>query len=369
MEPATLIAPPIRATLPITLDTIANLAKRRGFVFPVVGDLRRAPLGLRLRAARGRDAAQRQGRVVAVDGATPRRHRRDRLGHPPIPRGLGGLGPSRLVHRPVGGVLQLHTRWRLDKLEDPDLCPNCGQRGYVRRCRASSTSCSRRSWARWRRRRNVVYLRPETAQGIFINYENVRRTSRLKLPFGIAQLGKSFRNEITPGQFVFRTREFEQMEMEFFCRPEESQRFGSSTGWQERFRWYTDLGMSEDGCGCGPTTPTSCPTTRRARRTSNTCFPWGWDELEGVANRTDFDLKAHTERRGEDLSYFDEATGSASSPTSSSPPPAPPGPRSPSSSTPTRGGGRRGERTVVRGSTPVSPRTRWRCCRCRRSPS
>ena len=116
-----------------------------------------------------------------------------------------------------------------------------------------------------------MYLRPETAQGIFINYENVRRTSRLRLPFGIAQIGKAFRNEITPGQFVFRTREFEQMEMEFFCRPDEAPQWFEY--WQqERMRWYTDLGLTPGAAPvAAPRPPTSCRTTRRARPTSSTC--------------------------------------------------------------------------------------------------
>jgi glycyl-tRNA synthetase len=151
---------------------------------------------------------------------------------------------------------------------------------------------------------NLVYLRPETAQGIFTNFENVRRTNRLKLPFGIAQVGKSFRNEITPGQFVFRTREFEQMEMEYFCRPEESPEWYQY--WQDqRFQWYLNLGMDPDNLRIRPH-----ETDELSHYSSGTVdieyrFPWDWDELEGIANRADFDLKQHAEHSGQDLTYFD----------------------------------------------------------------
>jgi glycyl-tRNA synthetase len=152
---------------------------------------------------------------------------------------------------------------------------------------------------------NMVYLRPETAQGIFINYENVRRTNRLKLPFGIAQLGRSFRNEITPGQFVFRTREFEQMEMEFFCHPDEAPRWFDY--WvEERHRWYTDLGMTPENLRIRPHDADELSHYSASTVDVEYRFPWGWDELEGIANRTDFDLKQHTKHSGVDLQYYDQ---------------------------------------------------------------
>ena len=151
----------------------------------------------------------------------------------------------------------------------------------------------------------LAYLRPETAQGIFINYENVRRSARMRLPFGIAQIGKSFRNEITPGQFVFRTREFEQMEMEYFCRPEEAAR------WHEywlgaRLQWYRDLGMKPDNVRLRAHEQSELAHYAAATSDVEYLFPWGWDELEGIANRTDFDLRAHSEASGEDLRYYDQ---------------------------------------------------------------
>jgi len=151
---------------------------------------------------------------------------------------------------------------------------------------------------------NLIYLRPETAQGIFTNFENVRRTNRLKLPFGIAQVGKSFRNEITPGQFVFRTREFEQMEMEYFVRPEEAGEWFQY--WQEeRFGWYTGLGMTESNLRIRPHGEEELSHYSAGTVDIEYRFPWDWDELEGIANRTDFDLKQHTEHSGEDLRYYD----------------------------------------------------------------
>ncbi|MDX6380831.1 MAG: glycyl-tRNA synthetase, partial [Rubrobacteraceae bacterium] len=154
-----------------------------------------------------------------------------------------------------------------------------------------------------------VYLRPETAQGMFVNFKNVLQTSRVKIPFGIAQVGKSFRNEITPGNFIFRTREFEQMELEYFVEP------GTDQEWheywiEERFNWYTDLGLDPDNMR-----KREIPDEERAHYSSRSVdieynFPFaGWSELEGIANRTDYDLKKHAQYSGENLTYFDQATG------------------------------------------------------------
>jgi glycyl-tRNA synthetase len=156
---------------------------------------------------------------------------------------------------------------------------------------------------------NVAYLRPETAQGIFVNFKNVLQTSRVKVPFGIAQQGKSFRNEITPGNFIFRTREFEQMEMEFFVEP------GTDEEWhefwiEERWNWYTDLGLKPENLRRyeHPKEKLSHYSKRTVDIEYN--FPFrGWSELEGIANRTDYDLKQHAIHSGENLEYFDQATG------------------------------------------------------------
>ncbi len=155
---------------------------------------------------------------------------------------------------------------------------------------------------------NLAYLRPETAQGIFVNFKNVMQTSRVKVPFGIAQQGKSFRNEITPGNFIFRTREFEQMEMEFFVEP------GTDEEWhefwiEERWNWYTSLGLDPENLRRfeHPKEKLSHYSKRTVDIEYN--FPFrGWSELEGIANRTDYDLKQHAEHSGENLEYFDQAS-------------------------------------------------------------
>ncbi len=160
---------------------------------------------------------------------------------------------------------------------------------------------------------NEVYLRPETAQGIYINFSNILRTTRSKIPFGVANIGKSFRNEITPGQFIFRTREFEQMELQFFCREEEEEEWFDY--WvNERFNWYLSLGIKKENLRLRE--HDNKELAHYAKRTTDIeyLYPWGWGELEGIANRGSFDLKAHSESSGEDLSYFDEETESKITP-------------------------------------------------------
>ena len=152
---------------------------------------------------------------------------------------------------------------------------------------------------------SVAYLRPETAQGIFINFNNVVTATRKKLPFGIAHIGKSFRNEITPGNFVFRTREFEQMEMEFFCRPEEAPQWYEY--WQkERYQWYLDLGVTPEKLRMRQHAPDELAHYASGCGDVEYLFPFGWSELEGVANRTDYDLKKHSEASGTPLTWFDQ---------------------------------------------------------------
>ncbi len=153
-----------------------------------------------------------------------------------------------------------------------------------------------------------VYLRPETAQGMFTNFKNVLETSRKKPPFGIAQVGKSFRNEITTHNFVFRTREFEQMEMEYFVPPDEGPRWYEY--WcQHRFDWYVEHGIAADELRLRPHGADELSHYSSATSDVEFLFPWGWDELEGIANRTDFDLKAHAAASGERLEYFDQTSG------------------------------------------------------------
>ena len=153
--------------------------------------------------------------------------------------------------------------------------------------------------------KNTVYLRPETAQGIFVNFQNVQRTTRKKLPFGVCQIGKSFRNEITPGNFTFRTREFEQMELEFFCQP------GTDLEWFQYWRefcrkWLVELGLKEENLRLRDHEPEELAFYSKATTDFEFMFPFGWGELWGVADRTDYDLKQHQEHSGKDLTYFDQ---------------------------------------------------------------
>ena len=288
----------------ITLDTISNLAKKRGFVFQssdIYGGLRSAydygPLGAELlrnvKDEWWRSMVQARSDIVGLDSAIVQAR-----------QVWQASGHEEVFTDPMVECRNCNSRHRLDKLEDPEQCPTCGVRGELTDPRNFNLML-RTHMGPVESDDNLVYLRPETAQGIFINYENVRRTNRLKLPFGIAQIGKAFRNEITPGQFVFRTREFEQMEMEFFCRPEEADEWFEY--WKEqRFQWYVDLGMDRGNLRMRPHESDELSHYSAGTADVEYRFPWGWDELEGVANRTDFDLRQHTEHSGQDLRYFDQ---------------------------------------------------------------
>jgi glycyl-tRNA synthetase len=293
--------------MPADFDTIVNLAKKRGFVFQsseIYGGLRSAydygPLGVavlrNVKEQWWRSMVRMRDDIVGLDSAIIQ-----------SPRVWEASGHVASFTDPLVECTNCHNRQRLDKLDDQDRCPSCGMRGTFTEPKQFNLMF-RTHMGPVESEGNLVYLRPETAQGIFINYENVRRTSRLRLPFGIAQIGKAFRNEITPGQFVFRTREFEQMEMEYFCRPEESQKWFEY--WQqERMRWYTDLGLASERLRLRPHDADELSHYSSGTSDIEYRFPWGWDELEGIASRTDFDLKAHAAASGEDLTYFDDATG------------------------------------------------------------
>jgi len=287
-----------------SLETIANLSKRRGFVFPaseIYGGLRSSwdygPLGAELlrniRDAWWTAMVRDRDDVVGLDSSIIQSR-----------QVWVASGHEASFTDPLVECTNCNVRSRLDKLEDAEQCPNCGERGKFTEARDFNLLL-KTFLGPVEEEAAVTYLRPETAQGIFINFENVRRSSRLRLPFGIAQIGKSFRNEITPGQFVFRTREFEQMEMEFFCRPEEAEHWYQH--WLDaRLQWYLDLGMHPDRVRMRAHDPEELAHYAAATSDVEYSFPWGWDELEGVANRTDFDLKAHSEASGEDLRYYDQ---------------------------------------------------------------
>ena len=289
--------------MPSDFDTVVNLAKNRGFVFQsseIYGGLRSAydygPLGAALlrnvKEQWWRSMVQLRDDVVGLDSAIIQ-----------SPRVWEASGHLTSFSDPLVECTNCNTRHRLDKLDKPDQCPACGMRDTFTEPKDFNLMFQTHMGP-VASPDNAVYLRPETAQGIFINFENVRRTSRMKLPFGIAQIGKSFRNEITPGQFVFRTREFEQMEMEFFCRPEESAKWLDY--WlEERRSWYMDLGMSSDNLRLRAHEADELAHYAAGTYDVEYDFPWGWDELEGIANRTDFDLAAHADHSGKDLTYFD----------------------------------------------------------------
>ncbi len=286
------------------VEKVVNLCKRRGFIFPsaeIYGGFRSTydygPLGVNMlrnvKDAWWRSLVQMRTDVVGIDAAI--------LSPPQIWEASGHLAT---FTDPLVDCRNCHERWRADKIEGS--CPNCGSsdltepRAFHLMFKTHAGPVEEDA--------AVAYLRPETAQGMFVNFLNVLQTTRKKPPFGIAQVGKSFRNEITPQNFVFRTREFEQMEMEYFVPPADAEKW--FVYWlEERTNWYRDLGIPEDKLRLRHHDPDELSHYSKATADVEFLFPWGWDELEGVANRTDFDLRAHAARSGEKLEYFDQATG------------------------------------------------------------
>ncbi|QQO77863.1 glycine--tRNA ligase [Actinomyces sp. HMT897] len=314
------------AQTPSTLERVINLAKRRGFVFPcgeIYGGTRAAwdygPLGVELKENIKRQWWQYMVRsrddVVGLDSSVI------------LPREVWvASGHVSAFTDPLVESLHTHRRYRADELIeayaerkglDPDTVqlsdvpdPVTGQAGSWTEPRAFS-GLLKTFLGPVDDEAGLHYLRPETAQGIFVNFANVMSAARKRPPFGIGQVGKSFRNEITPGNFIFRTREFEQMELEFFCEP------GTDEQWHQywidyRRAWYTGLGISEDNLRLyeHPAEKLS----HYSKRTVDLEYRFGfagseWGELEGIANRTDFDLSTHARHSGKDLSYFDQSRG------------------------------------------------------------
>ena len=288
-------------------DQVVNLCKRRGFVFPsadIYGGFRSTydygPVGVlmlrNVKAAWWRSMVQLRDDIVGLDAAI--------LSPPAVWEASGHLAN---FTDPLVDCKSCNERFRLDKLEDPDLCPSCGKRGTFTEARQFNLMFKTHAGP-VESEGAVAYLRPETAQGMFTNFKNVMETSRKRPPFGIAQVGKSFRNEITPQNFVFRTREFEQMEMEYFVPPADAQRWYEH--WcEERFRWYLDLGIPEAKLRLRPHDADELSHYSSGTSDVEFLFPWGWDELEGIANRGDYDLTQHATHSGEKLEYFDQASG------------------------------------------------------------
>ncbi len=314
-----------------TMDKIVALAKARGFVYPgseIYGGLANTwdygPIGVELKnnikKAWWKKFVQESQYNVGVDCAI--------LMNPQTWVASGHVGG---FSDPLMDCKECKERFRADKLIEDHL-QECGHKGevadgwsnekmksYIDENNIKCPSCGAHNFTDIRQfnlmfktfqgvtedSKNVVYLRPETAQGIFVNFKNVQRTSRKKIPFGIGQIGKSFRNEITPGNFTFRTREFEQMELEFFCEP------GTDLEWFKYWKemcinWLKSLNMSEENTRVRDHSPEELCHYSKATTDIEYLFPFGWGELWGIADRTDFDLKQHQEHSGQDMTYFDQ---------------------------------------------------------------
>ncbi|MCL2016128.1 MAG: glycine--tRNA ligase [Defluviitaleaceae bacterium] len=314
----------------LTMEKIVALAKNRGFVFPgseIYGGFANTwdygPLGVELKnnvkRAWWKKFVQESPYNVGLDSAI--------LMNPAVWDASGHVAG---FNDPLMDCRACKERFRADKLiedffhekgidETPDgwsdeklaaciaenniPCPSCGKHDFtdIRKFNMMFKTFSGVT----EDKQSTVYLRPETAQGIFVNFKNVQRTSRKKMPFGIGQIGKSFRNEITPGNFVFRTREFEQMELEFFCEP------NTDLEWFAYWRnfcidWLKELGIKDESLRIRDHAAEELSHYSKATTDIEFAFPFGWGELWGIADRTDFDLKQHMEHSGEDLRYFDQ---------------------------------------------------------------
>lgn len=315
-----------------TMEKIVALAKARGFVYPgseIYGGLANTwdygPLGVELKnnvkKAWWQKFIKESPYNVGVDCAI--------LMNPQAWVASGHVGG---FNDPLMDCKECKERFRADKMiedymaandiaiDDPvDSWSNEAMKTYIEENNIDCPSCGKHNFTDIRQfnlmfktfqgvtedAKNVVYLRPETAQGIFVNFKNVQRTSRKKIPFGIGQIGKSFRNEITPGNFTFRTREFEQMELEFFCEP------GTDLEWFEFWKkycvdWLKSLNMADEHMRVRDHGEEELSHYSNATTDIEFLFPFGWGELWGIADRTDFDLKQHQEHSGQDMLYFDQ---------------------------------------------------------------
>src|SRR5689334_21536904 len=289
---------------PKLMDRVVNLAKRRGLVFPssdIYGGFRSTwdygPLGVLLKRnvkeAWWRSMVQMRDDVVGLDAAILM-----------APKVWEASGHVATFTDPLVDCKNCKERFREDQLPSSGACPNCGAKDSFTPAR-NFNLMFKTHVGPIEDEGSIAFLRPETAQGIFVNFKNVQTTTRKKPPFGIAQVGKSFRNEITPGNFVFRTREFEQMEMEYFVPPAESGKWFEY--WTaERYNWYLDLGIPESMLRLRPHDQDELSHYSIGTSDVEFLYPWGWGELEGIAQRTDFDLTQHSKFSGEDLSYFDQ---------------------------------------------------------------
>ena len=290
-------------TIPDLLDKVTNLAKRRGFILPsaeIYGGFRSTydygPLGANMlrniRQAWWQSMVQSRTDIVGIDAAI--------LGPPAVWAASGHLAT---FTDPLVDCKKCKERWREDKIDG--VCPNCGSTEFTEP--RDFNLMFKTQAGPVEGEGATAYLRPETAQGMFTNFANVLATSRKKPPFGIAQIGKAFRNEITPQNFVFRTREFELMEMEYFVPPAEADAWYRY--WiQYRLDWYLDLGIPADQLRLHEHEKKDLSHYSRGTTDVEFAYPWGFDELEGIANRGDYDLTQHANASGVALDYFDQAT-------------------------------------------------------------
>jgi glycyl-tRNA synthetase len=287
----------------VTMEKIVSLCRRRGFIFPssdIYGGLSSCwdygPLGVEMKRnvkeTWWRTNVQQRDDVVGIDASI--------LMHPQVWVASGHVAG---FADPLVDCKVCRMRWRADDLKSP-VCPSCG--GELTEPRMFNLMF-KTFMGPVEEEASVVYLRPETAQGIFVNFQNVLGTTRKRLPFGIAQVGKSFRNEITTGNFIFRSREFEQMEIEFFVKP------GTDEAWfkswvDSRLNWYLKLGMKKDNLKLRQHDRKELAHYARDCYDVQYHFPMGWAELEGIANRGDYDLTQHAKSSGKSLNYLDEET-------------------------------------------------------------
>lgn len=293
------------STSTVTLDALVSLCKRRGFIYQsgeiyggVNGVYDVGPLGALLKQnirdfwIKSLKAIDLE--VVFMEGAL--------LGAQAMWEASGHLAN---FHDPMVDCLTCKHRYRADELDLNKACPHCGNKAWTE-VRQFNMMFSTQLGAS-AEGASTAYLRPETAQSIYINFKNVLSTSRVKMPFGIAQVGKAFRNEITPKQFLFRMREFEQMEMEWFCKPEEAQGFFEF--WlKQRIDFYNKIGLRPEHVKIRAHEGSELAHYSKATSDVEFHFPFGWKELEGIAYRGDFDLTQHSKHSGKDLSVYDEAT-------------------------------------------------------------
>ena len=288
----------------VSMEKIVSLCKRRGFVFPsseIYGGLASCwdygPFGVELKRnikdAWWKTIVQERDDVLGLETSI--------MMHPKIWEASGHIDS---FTDPLVECKSCHLRWRAEELGD-EKCPKCG--GELTKPRMFNLMF-KTFMGPVEDEASTIYLRPETAQGMFVNFENAVTISRKKLPLGIAQIGKSFRNEITPGNFVFRTREFEHMEVEYFVKP------GDDKHWfdywvKERFNWYIDLGIKKENLRLRQHSKEELAHYAKDCYDIEYLFPMGWAELEGIANRGDYDLTQHAKFSGKDLSFHDNESG------------------------------------------------------------